>query len=59
MQTWKAKHAGRDDANFLDQLKADREVAGRFKKGELDKLCSLDFHLKQINNRFKQLGLEQ
>jgi hypothetical protein len=57
MQTWKAKHAGRDDANFLDQLKKDPEVAQLFKKSELEKLCSMDFHLKQVNNRFKQLGI--
>jgi hypothetical protein len=28
-----------------------------FKKGELEKLCSLDFHLKEVKNRFKKLGL--
>ncbi len=28
-----------------------------FKKGELEKLCSLDFHLKEVKNRFKRLGL--
>ena len=26
-------------------------------KGELDQLCSIDFHLKQVEERFKQLGL--
>lgn len=28
-----------------------------FKKGELEALCSLDFHFKEVNNRFKKLGL--
>ena len=28
-----------------------------FKKGELEKLCSFDFHLKEVKNRFKKLGL--
>src|SRR6266568_4408500 len=46
MQTWAAKHAGRDDADFVRQLKADPEVAKHFKNGELEKLCSLDFHFK-------------
>jgi len=46
MKTWEVKHAGRDDANFVEQLKADPAVAKHFKKGELEKLCSLDFHLK-------------
>jgi adenylosuccinate lyase len=57
MQTWAVKHAGRDDADFLKQLQQDPEVARHFKAGELEKLCSLDFHLKEVNRRFKQLGL--
>src|SRR5258706_3830468 len=57
MKTWAAKHAGRDDADFLKQLQRDREVARHFKKGELEKLCSLDFHFKEVKNRFKQVGL--
>jgi len=28
-----------------------------FKTGELEKLCSLDFHFKEVKNRFKKLGL--
>ena len=57
MRTWQAKHAGREDADFLSQLKADPEVAKHFKKGELEALCSLDFHFKEVKNRFKKLGL--
>src|ERR1700757_3264500 len=57
MKTWETKHAGRDDADFLEQLKADPEVAKHFKKGELEKLCSLEFHFKEVKNRFKQVGL--
>ena len=57
MQTWEVKHAGRDDADFLKQLQSDPEVAKHFKKGELEKLCSLDFHFKEVKNRFKKLGL--
>ena len=57
MKTWEVKHAGRDDADFLTVLKADPEVARHFKAGELEKLCSLDFHFKQVNARFKKLGL--
>ena len=57
MQTWATKHAGRDDADFLQQLLSDPEVSRHFEKGELEKLCSLDFHFKQVNNRFKKLGL--
>src|SRR3982075_3441875 len=46
METWAVKHAGRDDADFLKRLQNDPDVAKHFKKGELEKLCSLDFHLK-------------
>ena len=57
MKTWEVKHAGRDDADFVEQLKSDPAVAKHFKPGELEKLCSLDFHLKEVKNRFKKLGL--
>ena len=57
METWAVKHAGRDDANFPDQLMADPNVAKHFKTGELEKLCSVEFHQKHINARFKLLGL--
>jgi hypothetical protein len=57
METWAVKHAGRDDANFLDQLMADFNVAKHFKASELERLCSVEFHQKHINARFKKLGL--
>jgi len=57
MKTWEAKHQGRDDADFLQQLLKDEEAAKYFKPGELEKLCSLDFHFKQIKPKFKKLGL--
>jgi adenylosuccinate lyase len=57
MQTWAVKHAGRDDADFVEQLKQDPEVARHFKRGELERLCSLDFHFKHVKARFKKLGL--
>src|SRR5215204_2936495 len=33
MKTWEVKHAGRDDANFVEVLKSEREVARHFKTG--------------------------
>src|SRR5712671_3779753 len=57
MRTWAVKHAGRDDANFLYELRKDPDVSKYFKKGELEKLCSLDFHFKEVKNRFRKLGL--
>ena len=47
MQTWQAKHAGQADADFLKQLLSDADVKKHFAKGELEKLCSLDFHFKE------------
>jgi adenylosuccinate lyase len=57
MKTWEVKHAGRDDADFVEQLKGDPEVARHFKPGELEKLCSLEFHFKEVKNRFRKVGL--
>jgi adenylosuccinate lyase len=57
MKTWAVKHAGRDDADFLEVLKADPNMANYFKQGELEALCSLEFHFKEVNRRFKKLGL--
>lgn len=57
MKTWAAKHAGERNADFLQQLQQDSDVACHFKNGELEKLCSLDFHFKEVNNRFRKIGL--
>lgn len=57
MQTWEAKHAGNPDADFKYQLLQDPEVAKHLSKRELDRLCTLDFHLAQVKQRFKKLGL--
>ena len=57
MQTWQAKHAGAKDADFKTRLLSDPEVARHLTKAELDKVCSLEFHYKQVKARFKKLGL--
>lgn len=57
MRTWEVKHAGRDDADFLGQLREDPEVAGRFGPGELEALCSVEFHLKEVDRRLDGLGI--
>jgi hypothetical protein len=41
----------------VEILKADPAVTKYFQPGELDQLCSLDFHFKEVNHRFKKLGL--
>ncbi|MDB6121315.1 MAG: purB [Pedosphaera sp.] len=57
MKTWQAKHAGSAGADFKTQLLSDPDVAKHLSRVELDKLCNLDFHFKQIKARFKKLGL--
>ncbi len=52
MQTWQAKHAGAADADFLDQLRRDPDVKKHFAESELEKLCSLDFHFRNIRSKF-------
>ena len=57
METWQAKHAGTPGADFKVQLLSDPEVAKHLSKKELDELCSLNFHYRQVKARFKTLGL--
>ncbi len=57
MKTWQAKHAGAADADFKAQLLADPDVARHLSRAELDRICNLDFHFKQVKARFKKLGL--
>ncbi len=57
MKTWQAKHAGNDQADFKSQLLSDPDVARHLSRAELDRLCALDFHFKDIKRRFKSLGL--
>ncbi len=44
-------------AAHCGKLKLTVVMAKHFKPGELEKLCSLDFHFKEVNSRFKKLGL--
>ncbi len=57
MKTWQAKHAGDAQADFKTQLLSDPDVAKHLSRAELDELCNLDFHFKQIKARFKSVGL--
>ena len=57
MKTWQAKHAGEPGSDFKAQLLSDPEVAQHLSKDELEKMCSLDFHFKEVEARFKKLGL--
>ena len=57
MATWQAKHQGDEKADFKRQLLSDPDVARHLSSAELEKLCQLDFHLKNVKKRFKLLGL--
>ena len=57
MKTWQAKHAGDVNADFKAELLGDPDLAKHLSQTELDKLCNLDFHFKQIDARFKKVGL--
>jgi adenylosuccinate lyase len=57
MKTWQAKHAGANDADFKTQLLADSDVARHLNPKELNQLCNLEFHFRQVPTRFKKLGL--
>ena len=57
MKTWEVRHSGREDADFLEVLKSDPEVAAQFAPGELEALCSLEFHFREVDHRFRLLGL--
>jgi adenylosuccinate lyase len=54
-QTWLAKRAGRDDADFLRQLRLDSDVNKHFAEGELEALCSLEFHSRNLGAKFDAL----
>jgi adenylosuccinate lyase len=55
METWRAKHAGKTDANFLDQLRRDPEASRHFAEGELERLCSLEFHFKHVKSKMEKV----
>ena len=55
MKTWQAKNVGQTDADFKTQLMADPEASKHFGPGELDRLCSVDFHLSNVDYRFNKV----
>lgn len=57
MQTWQAKHAGSEGADFLEQLLTDPEITTYLSRAELQSMCRLEFHFKNIKARFRKVGL--
>jgi hypothetical protein len=58
METWKKRHAGDIDADFKDQLLADRDIAAHLTRDELDAICNLNFHLRYVDQKFKAVGID-
>ena len=52
MKTWKS------DGNFAQNVKAEPEIAAKLSGPEIDKLCSLEPHLRHVDATFRTLGLE-
>jgi adenylosuccinate lyase len=57
MKTWTAKHAGAADADFKQQLLSDPEVSKYLSRREMEELCNLDFHFREVKSKFQQVGL--
>jgi adenylosuccinate lyase len=55
MKTWQAKNAGQTDADFKTQLLSDSDVKKHFAPGELEQLCSVDFHFRNVQYRFEKV----
>ncbi len=51
MKTWKG------EGNLADNVKAEPAIAAKLSAEEIDRLCSLDIHLKHVDKTFNALGL--
>ena len=52
MRTWKG------DQPFADNAKQEPEITERLSESEIDALCSLDVHLRHVDETFRAVGLE-
>jgi hypothetical protein len=52
MKTWKG------EGTFAENAKREPEIAARLSLDEIDRVCSLDTHFKQVDETFRALGLE-
>ncbi len=51
MRTWKG------DRMFVENAKDEPEITARLSRAEIDTLCSLDVHLRHVDEMFRALGL--
>ena len=52
MKTWKG------EGSFADNVKKEPEITGQLSAKDIDRLCSLDPHLRHVDETFKALGLD-
>lgn len=52
MKTWN------DEKSFAENAKAEPEIAAKLSDKEIDELCSVDVHLRHVDETFKAVGLE-
>jgi adenylosuccinate lyase len=52
MKTWKG------EGSLANNVKAEPAIAAKLSADEIDRLCSLDIHLKHVDETFKTLGLD-
>ena len=57
MQTWAVKHAGRDDADFLKQLRKRPRSRKTFRQRRTREALLARFPFQEVKNRFKAVGL--
>ncbi len=55
MPVWQNMHHGRTGASFLDNLKADADVAKALKPRDLEALFDLAYHLKHVDTIFRRV----
>ena len=52
MRTWKG------EGSFAENAKKEAEITSKLPAAEIDRLCSLDPHLRHVDETFKALGLD-
>jgi adenylosuccinate lyase len=52
MKTWKGSES------FGQNAKQEPEITARLSKAEIDGLCSLDVHLRHVDETFRAVGLD-
>ena len=57
MQTWEVKHAGRDDADFLQQLQSRPRSGQTFQKRRTGKALLARFPFQRSENEVQNTGL--